>query len=834
MKKRITSIILAACMFLLCSCGDKNPAKVGTGNVKTENQYVIAMNPSVAFEDGTVSSLRNDAARAISKDVSAKSATALYDDTNWKWIYADEDGQWTKRLVRQAALWQNGAGNTVKGAPYAYSVNDACTSSLAVFDTSKMKVEGCADGELPQNGVIMTFNGGYEEGLCYTADKDCTVTFSDTAYGNIAVVGKLAGEETAFFDKDGAASAIVLRVYRNGRIYWQGVLDKDNTAVEFPYLSEIELTAGDSIIISADAVNDTEGIVTGNCDLPATEKTVTKTVKHERKELVGYKDNQAGGTDSTKVVDIPFVEDGILKFTVVTPKGAAAEISKAVAKLRTGMKSALGEMPDTTNDEFDGSSDDYRILVYNTRFDASVKALNEIKTTRSANDGDFIIRMSGKDLVIAAGNEDSLESAVEFFLANYCKDENSVIQSNLNYVSANYNPLKDITLAGTPITEYKIVYSHVASFIETSAAKHIRDEIIRLCGKRLEMVNDSTKASANEIVVGTTNRTSSADYSNATNSTAINKTNDVTKLADTGYTVKVENGKTVILGEHIYAVNAGAIAFADTLKKNGSLNSGFELSGEYDSGYSLTNGYKLTWSDEFNAAKLSDVWQSKGTNVEKNVLGGKTTVVKANNVLENGALHQKVIRNGNDITVGSLYSTGAKKMMFQYGYLEIRAKLPTVKGIGASFWTQGDIASPFLEIDLYETFGDPFLVKSNLHTWGPGDEHRNLLGGDGGIHNNSEGVSKAFGSEYHTIGIEWDDDICTFYVDGQMTVTFDCSAETYNCFDKAAWLILNCDPCEPFYSSNLIDNSFTGDEASYDWIHIYQKEDNGSVMYQKK
>ena len=173
-------------------------------------------------------------------------------------------------------------------------------------------------------------------------------------------------------------------------------------------------------------------------------------------------------------------------------------------------------------------------------------------------------------------------------------------------------------------------------------------------------------------------------------------------------------------------------------------------------------------------------------------------------------------------------------MMFQYGYLEIRAKLPTVKGIGAAFWTQGDIASPFLEIDLYETFGDPFKVKSNLHTWGPGDEHRNLLGGDGGILNNSDGVTKAFGSEYHTIGIEWDDDICTFYVDGQMTVTFDCSAETYNCFDKAAWLILSCDPCEPFYSSNLIDNSFTGDEASYDWIHIYQKEDNGSVMYQKK
>lgn len=829
MKKRISALLLAVSMFLLCSCGN-DPAQVITGNKSNNNQYVIAMNPSVAFEDGTVTSLRNDAAKAISKDVSAKTATALYSDSNWKWIYADKDGGWNSRLIRNAAVWQNGEGDAVNGAPYAYTVNDAGTASLAVYDSSKMKVEGCADGELPQSGVIMTFNKGYEEGFVYTADKDCTLTFSDTGSGNIAVVGKLAGEKTAFFDKKGTESSVILRVYRNNRIYWQGVLNESATAVEFPYLSEIKMTEGDSIIITAEATDNTDGIVTGNCDIPASSKTVTTTLKKEHKELVGYKDTTASG--SSAVQEIPFIADGASNFTIVTPKGVDAAASKVITKLRVGMKNALGDQPEIKNDEFDGNGDGYRILVYNTRFDASVKALKTIKETRAANDGDFIIKMSDKDLVIAAGNEISLEKAVNFFLANYCKNESSAIESNLNYVSANYNPIKDITLAGKSITDYKIVYSHVASFIETSAAKQIRDDIIALCGKRLKMVDDSTAVSANEIVVGTTNRTSST-YANDTNATAINKTNDVSVLADTGYTITVANGRTTVLGEHVYAVNAGAIAFGSELKNKGSLASGTTLTGNYDSGYSLTNGYKLTWSDEFNSTKLSDVWVSNN-GTEDNVLGGKTIVTKANNVFEGGALHQVTKKSGKDITCAALVTKGANKMMFRYGYLELRAKLPTTEGIAASFWTQGDLASAFLEVDIYETFGNPFSVKANLHTWGPGDEHRNLLGGDGGILNNSEGVTKPFGEEYHTFGFEWDDDVCTFYVDGVMTITFDCSAETYNCFDKAAWIILNSHPTVPSYSSILIDDSFEFDEATYDWIHIYQKADNNAIMYQKK
>lgn len=489
------------------------------------------------------------------------------------------------------------------------------------------------------------------------------------------------------------------------------------------------------------------------------------------------------------------------------------------------MSKALGEDVDTKNDEID--SEGAKLLLYNTKYEASQKALSDIKSGRSANAGDFIIRMSGDDLVIAAGNEYSLQFAVDFFLENYCKDESSEIPANLNYVSSKHNKVHDVTLAGTSIEKYRIVYSHVASFIETSAAEYLRKEIVLTTGKIIDCADDSTSASANEILVGNTNRTS-LNYATTVDSKALSSNVSATD----NYKISVSKGKTVISGDHIYAVNAGAIRLAKLFEEKSSFSTGYTLNGKYDGGYTLTDGYKLTWSDEFNGSKLSNTWISKGTSTVKNHFGGYTILKKSNNKLRDGALVQTIEREGNDITHAHIYSTGSEPMQFRYGYLEIRVKFPLSEGVGCSFWTQGDLASEFLEIDIYETFGDPFNIKSNLHTWG--DTHLNLLGGTGSILNESAGVSKPYGYEYHTVGIEWSDDLCTFYVDGKFNVNFDCSSSRYDCFDKAAYLILGGSPCSADYSKKLLADDFKYDEVSYDWIHVYQKENDGSIMYNPK
>ena len=60
----------------------------------------------------------------------------------------------------------------------------------------------------------------------------------------------------------------------------------------------------------------------------------------------------------------------------------------------------------------------------------------------------------------------------------------------------------------------------------------------------------------------------------------------------------------------------------DELNKNTVLKSGTEISGKYNGGYSLSGGYKMVWSDEFNGDTLSKTWINT-KRVNSSVYGGK-------------------------------------------------------------------------------------------------------------------------------------------------------------------------------------------------------------------
>ena len=56
--KRILSLLMCAVLIFICGCSDNTPVKVPV-KVEGKAQYVIALNPSVMLQDGTVYSLRN-------------------------------------------------------------------------------------------------------------------------------------------------------------------------------------------------------------------------------------------------------------------------------------------------------------------------------------------------------------------------------------------------------------------------------------------------------------------------------------------------------------------------------------------------------------------------------------------------------------------------------------------------------------------------------------------------------------------------------------------------------------------------------------------------------
>ncbi len=163
----------------------------------------------------------------------------------------------------------------------------------------------------------------------------------------------------------------------------------------------------------------------------------------------------------------------------------------------------------------------------------------------------------------------------------------------------------------------------------------------------------------------------------------------------------------------------------------------------------------------------------------------------------------------------------------------MRFKLSPVQGVCVSFWGRSGGKDGFLETDIFETFGSPYRLSHNMHLWKDG--HSILLDETATISNYAPGTENLvpFGEEYHTIGWEWEDDISRFYVDGKQTVTFDSSGSKYDVFNKSLWLILAVSPSKRDYgSTNPLPDDFKSATVTYDWIHLYQK-DNGAILEEK-
>ena len=497
--KRIIAVLLAVIMLVLTACSEAEAKK------ETE-QYVIALNPSIMFEDGKVNSLRNTVASSIQKDIKGNK-TSLYDNSNWKWVFRENDNEnnWFIRQTTSLSTWANSFKDTAASAPYSYLFGNNSLNSIGVYDVEKMKIGSPEGAELNKNGVIFSFTGTNEEGLCYTADSDCFIEFADRNEGTVSVVGNIAGMNASYLKNRLAKKYILLRVYKNNRIYWQEILAADSPSVKFPNFTNLSLKAGDSVMITAKAVESVDGITKGNCDIE--QKFETITIKHPYTEKVQIELEEGNPNE------IPIVKDSMSNFKFIYPANIDDNTKINLNNLIKYMENNLAIYPELiSDDEAELYEDENYILIGETKFEQSKKAIADIKNARKANAGDFIIRQQDNTVVLAALNNYSIKYAMDFFKENYCKDKKAVIKRGLDYVSSKFNAIKSVKLGGVSITDYTIVLSHYSSFMETSAADYLVDNIVKLTGIILPIKDDKSAKTKNEILIGHTNRTT-AKYS---------------------------------------------------------------------------------------------------------------------------------------------------------------------------------------------------------------------------------------------------------------------------------------------------------------------------------
>lgn len=225
----------------------------------------------------------------------------------------------------------------------------------------------------------------------------------------------------------------------------------------------------------------------------------------------------------------------------------------------------------------------------------------------------------------------------------------------------------------------------------------------------------------------------------------------------------------------------------------------------------------IVWCDEFNGSGGidEDKWsyQTGGGgwgNQEAQIYSNNTNYVKQ----EGGFLKIQARKVGSSYYSGRIQTKG--KYEFQYGRVDIRAKLPTAQGTWPALWMLGanydSVGWPECgEIDIMEQFENKNSVTSTLH-WKKQDGTRGDYGQD---------VTNSTFDQFHIYSMEWDSQQVRTYLDGQQFYAIDIAdIGPYYPFNKPFFFIFNL--AMGGTNGGTIDPNFTADSMEVDYIRVFE------------
>ena len=185
--------------------------------------------------------------------------------------------------------------------------------------------------------------------------------------------------------------------------------------------------------------------------------------------------------------------------------------------------------------------------------------------------------------------------------------------------------------------------------------------------------------------------------------------------------------------------------------------------------------------------------------------------------VKEGLLHIKASKKDGRYFSGKI--TSKDKVSFQYGTIEVRAKVPKTKGLWAAAWLLGDdinqVGWPACgEIDMLEYLGrDPNYLYTSLHTPDSYGETINTK------RTFVEGVDDGF----HIYKTVWTKESIIFYVDDLLLYTFSPKIKNDKTwpYNKPFYLILNLAIGGKFGGKEINDSGLP-EEFIVDYIKVIQ------------
>lgn len=237
--------------------------------------------------------------------------------------------------------------------------------------------------------------------------------------------------------------------------------------------------------------------------------------------------------------------------------------------------------------------------------------------------------------------------------------------------------------------------------------------------------------------------------------------------------------------------------------------------------------WELVWADEFDYTGLPEdsKWGYEVGYVRNNERQYYTKSRKQNARVEDGMLiieARKESFEGFDYTSASVHTKDTTSWV--YGRIEVRAKLPTGRGMWPAIWMLGvnisEVGWPACgEIDIMENVGfDPDRIHANIHT----KSYNHVLKTNKG---DSISVSAPY-NEFHVYAIEWFENRIDFFVDDTKYFSFAKEGTGWKTwpFDKKHYLIINAAIGGSWGGRYGIDDTIFPHKYYIDYVRVYQKK----------
>jgi beta-glucanase (GH16 family) len=231
--------------------------------------------------------------------------------------------------------------------------------------------------------------------------------------------------------------------------------------------------------------------------------------------------------------------------------------------------------------------------------------------------------------------------------------------------------------------------------------------------------------------------------------------------------------------------------------------------------------WKLVWGDEFDYNGLPN---PKKWAYEEGLIRNQElqfyTKRRENARVENGMLvieGRKESYQGSAYTSASLNTLG--KFTFQYGRIEVRAKLPDGLGTWPAIWMMGEDINVIgwprcAEIDIMEHVAhDPGVVHATLHQINNEKKHWTK---------NGTTAVPDFAKEFHVYVCEWHPERLDFFVDDKKFFTYPYDGPGTWTFDRRCYLLINLAIGGAWGGQKGVDEKAFPQKYLIDYVRIYQ------------